>query len=83
MDDFYHEPVNSFDITRDPNLNRVPNSAFGGFNGSVLIPGYGPRGVLPGRYATPGATYGFDPVTGKIYNTGGSSNDSQLTQIGP
>lgn len=83
VDDFYHEPVNSFDITRDPNLNRVPASAFGGFNGSVLIPGYGPRGVLPGRYGTPGATYGFDPVTGGIYNTGGSSNDSQLTQFGP
>jgi outer membrane receptor protein involved in Fe transport len=83
VDDFYHEPVNSFDLTRDPNLNRVPASAFGGFNGSVLIPGYGPRGALPGRYGTPGATYGFDPVSGGIYNTGGSSNDSQLTQIGP
>jgi outer membrane receptor protein involved in Fe transport len=83
VDDFYHEPVNSFDLTRNPDLNRVPNSAFGGYNGSVLIPGYGPRGVLAGRYGTPGASYGFDPVTGGIYNTGGSSNDSTLTQVSP
>ncbi len=82
-DDFYHEPVNSFDLTRDPNLNRVPASAFGGFNASVLIPGEGPRGILPGRYGSPGASYGFDPVTGGIYNGNGSTNDSRLEQISP
>ena len=82
-DDFYHEPINSWDITRDGNLNRVPASAFKGYNASVLIPGFGPRGVLPGVYGTPGADYGFDPATGNIYNGGGSTNDSQLLQFGP
>ncbi|HEY0968610.1 MAG TPA: TonB-dependent receptor [Opitutaceae bacterium] len=83
VDDFYHEPVNSFDLTRDPNLNRVPVAGFGGFNGSVLIPGEGPRGILPGRFGTPGASYGFDPATGGIYNGGGSSNDSRLDLLAP
>lgn len=94
VDDFWHEPVNSFDLTRDPNLNRVPASAFGdniaaeppfnNFNPAILVPGYGPRGILPGRYATPGATYGFDPATGNVYVYGDlSSNDSTLNQISP
>lgn len=82
-DDFYHEPINSWDITRDGNLNRVAATSFTGYNASVLVPGFGPRGVLPGVYATPGANYGFDPVTGNIYNGGGSTNDSTLRQFGP
>ncbi len=94
VDDFWHEPVNSFDLTRNPNLNRVPASAFGdtnpvqppfnNFNPALLVPGYGPRGVLPGRYASPGASYGFDPVTGNVYLYDDlSSNDSKLNQFGP
>lgn len=89
VDDFWHEPVNSFDLTRNPSLNRVPASAFSGnpvfnFNPGILIPGYGPRGVLPGRYASPGATYGFDPATNSLYQYDDlSSNDSTLDQISP
>lgn len=89
VDDFWHEPVNSFDLTRDPNLNRVPASAFNGnpsfnFNPGLPIPGYGPRGILPGRYATPGASYGFDPGTNSLYLYDDlSSNDSTLDQVSP
>jgi outer membrane receptor for monomeric catechols len=79
VDDFWHEPVNSFDLTRDPNLNRVPASAFVGFNPGILIPGYGPRGVLPGRYGSPGATYGGFPY---VYDDL-SSNDSRADQVSP
>lgn len=84
-DDFYHEPINSWDITRDGNLNRVPAAAFGGFNASVLVPGFGPRGVLPGVYATPGANYPVVFPNGVFtqYNGGGSTNDSTLKQISP
>lgn len=82
-DDFFHEPINSWDLTRDLNLSRVPATSFTGFNASVLVPGFGPRGVLPGVYATPGADYGFDPATGNIYNAASSSNDSILKQIAP
>ncbi len=94
VDDFWHEPVNSFDLTRNPNFNRVPASAFGdniaaqppfnNYNPALLVPGYGPRGVLPGRYASPGATYGFDPATGNVYNYDDlSSNNSILNQASP
>ncbi len=84
-DDFYHEPINSWDITRDGNLNRVPAASFGGYNASVLVPGFGPRGVLPGVYATPGANYPvvFPGGVFTQYNGGGSSNDSKLSQFGP
>ena len=94
VDDFWHEPVNSFDLTRNANLNRVPASAFGdsnsaqppfnNFNPALPIPGYGPRGSLPTRYATPGATYGFDPASGNVYLYDDlSSNDSKLSQVSP
>lgn len=85
VDDFYHEPINSWDLTRDGNLNRVPASAFGGFNASVLVPGTKPRGVLPGVYGTPGANYPvvFPNGVFTLYNGGGSSNDSTLMQFGP
>jgi hypothetical protein len=94
VDDFWHEPVNSFDLTRNPDFNRVPASAFGdsnpvqppfnNFNPALPIPGYGPRGVLPTRYATPGASYGFDPATGNVYEYDDlSSNDSTLNQVSP
>lgn len=84
-DDFFHEPINSWDITRDGNLNRVPAASFGGFNASVLVPGFGPRGVLPGVYVTPGANYPvvFPGGVFTQYNGGGSSNDSILKQISP
>ncbi len=82
-DDFYHEPINSWDLTRDPALNRVPAASFGGFNASVLVPGFGPRGALPGVFVSPGASYGFDPATGNIYNGNGSTNDSTLKQVAP
>jgi outer membrane receptor for monomeric catechols len=92
VDDFWHEPVNSFDLTRNPDFNRVPATAFtfspafpfNNFNPGVLVPGYGPRGVLPGRYASPGATYGFDPATGNVYLYGDlSSNNSRMDQVSP
>jgi outer membrane receptor protein involved in Fe transport len=92
VDDFWHEPVNSFDLTRNPDLNRVPATAFqyspafpfNNFNPGILIPGYGPRGALPGRYASSGATYGFDPVTGNFYGYSDlSSNDSMAKQVSP
>jgi hypothetical protein len=84
-DDFFHEPINSWDLTRDGNLNRVPAASFGGFNASVLVPGFGPRGALPGVYVTPGASYPvvFPGGVFTQYNGGGSSNDSDLLQFGP
>ncbi len=68
--DFYHEPANAYDITGNNNLIRFPiSSVTSGFNASV------PYGV---GYATPGGNYGFDPVTGNIYNAGPDTNDTFL-----
>ena len=68
--DFYHEPANAYDITQDANLIRFPISKIiSGFNASL------PYGV---GYATPGGNYGFDPVTGNIYNAGPDTNDTFL-----
>ncbi len=68
--DFYHEPANAYDLTLSRNKVSFPISKITtGFNASV------PYGV---GYASPGGNYGFDPVTGNIYNAGPDTNDSSV-----
>lgn len=59
---FFVEPLNAFDLTRDNNLFRVPDSAFitnpNLFPGALElvalpVPGEEPRGGLAARYASP------------------------------
>ncbi|MDG2170302.1 MAG: TonB-dependent receptor [Opitutales bacterium] len=42
---FFNEPVNFWDMTRDPNLRRVPDQGFIN-DGSAWVPGKEPHGIL-------------------------------------
>lgn len=71
---FYNEPVNYFDMTRDPNLFRVPDSSFGADflgNGPYVYEGKSPRGVLDYWYVGngPGApgTTGLEAFDTKTF----------------
>jgi len=64
---FYNEPVNFWDMARDPNLRRVPDQ---GFAGNAWIPGKEPHGILRHWYT------GGDPSS----PTGG---DTTMFNYGP
>ena len=44
---FFNEPVNFWDMARDPNLRRVPDQ---GFAGNAWVPGKEPHGILQHWY---------------------------------
>jgi len=46
---FFNEPVNVWDMARDPNLRRVPDQGFSGF-GTPYVPGKAPHGILEHWY---------------------------------
>ena len=64
---FFNEPVNFWDMARDPNLRRVPDQ---GFAGNAWVPGKEPHGILKHWYI------GGDPNS----PTGG---DSTMFNVGP
>jgi outer membrane receptor protein involved in Fe transport len=66
---FFNEPVNFWDMARDPNLRRVPDQAFV-TDGNAWVPGKEPHGVLKHWYI------GGDPNS----PTGG---DTTMFNIGP
>lgn len=67
---FANEPANYFDLTRDPNLNRVPNSTFDN-PGNYRVLGKAGRGVLDFWYVD---------VLGFVNS---DASDSQTWIVGP
>ncbi len=70
---FFNEPVNFWDMARDPNLHRVPDQAFSDF-GAPYVFGKAPRGILNHWYI------GNDEFAPIPTLTGG---DSAMLTIGP
>jgi hypothetical protein len=69
---FFNEPVNFWDMARDPNLRRVPDQGFSGF-GTPYVPGKAPRGVLDHWYFGQDTFADIPTVTGgdtTIFNYG-------------
>ena len=78
---FFNEPVNFWDLTRDPDTWRVPDAGFVG-NGDPYIPDQAPRGVLSrwyyggtgadtsGYILGPFAQFDFKPAENLIIDVG-------------
>ena len=73
VNNFYNEPVNFWDLTRNPDLNRVPDHAFSGV-GAPYVFGKSPGGNLQHWYI------GNDEFAPIPTLTGGDSN---MLTIGP
>lgn len=70
---FFNEPVNVWDMARDPDLRRVADKGFSGF-GTPYVPGKKPRGVLQHWYIGQDSFADVPTVTG---------GDSTMFNYGP
>ena len=91
---FFNEPANFWDLTRDPNLNRVPDAGFVN-NDDPIIPDQAPRGILNAWYyggtgaGTDGYIFGpfaqfdFQPSENVIIDFGVGVDYVKATEVDP